>query len=69
VLPLIGELPLPSAFLFDIGVFLLVIGATALMLIALAHQSVRSHRMPHHGEAGAPIAPARAVRAPRKEPV
>ena len=35
---------LPSAFLFDIGVFLLVVGATALFLIALAHQSLRAHR-------------------------
>jgi multicomponent K+:H+ antiporter subunit A len=46
VLPLIGELHVPSAFLFDIGVFTLVIGATALVLIALSHQSVRAHRSP-----------------------
>lgn len=45
VLPFIGELPLPSAFVFDLGVFLLVVGATTLILIALAHQSVRSHRV------------------------
>jgi multicomponent K+:H+ antiporter subunit A len=44
VFPIIGEVPLPSAFVFDLGVFLLVIGATTLILIALAHQSVRSHR-------------------------
>ena len=43
--PLIGAVPLVSALLFDLGVFLLVIGATVLMLIALAHQSVRSHRV------------------------
>jgi multicomponent K+:H+ antiporter subunit A len=43
-LPLIGSAPLASAVLFDIGVFALVVGATVLMLIALAHQSVRSHR-------------------------
>ena len=42
--PLLGELHLPSAFLFDVGVFLLVVGATALLLIALAHQSLRGHR-------------------------
>jgi multicomponent K+:H+ antiporter subunit A len=42
--PLLGEMHLPSAFLFDIGVFLLVVGATALLLIALAHQSLRGHR-------------------------
>jgi multicomponent K+:H+ antiporter subunit A len=40
-LPMIGELHLPSAFLFDLGVFWLVVGATGLLLIALAHQSVR----------------------------
>ncbi len=43
-LPILGEVHLPSAFFFDIGVFLLVVGATALILIALAHQSVRAHR-------------------------
>jgi multicomponent K+:H+ antiporter subunit A len=43
-LPLLGELHLPSAFFFDLGVFLLVVGATALILIALAHQSLRAHR-------------------------
>ena len=41
-LPLIGEVHLPSAFFFDLGVFSLVVGATGLILIALAHQSVRS---------------------------
>jgi multicomponent K+:H+ antiporter subunit A len=30
--------------LFDIGVYVLVVGATVLMLIALAHQSLRSPR-------------------------
>jgi multicomponent K+:H+ antiporter subunit A len=43
-LPLVGEIHLPSAFAFDLGVFSLVVGATALILIALAHQSVRAHR-------------------------
>jgi multicomponent K+:H+ antiporter subunit A len=43
-LPVIGALHLPSAFFFDLGVFLLVVGATGLILIALAHQSTRSHR-------------------------
>jgi len=47
VLPLIGALHFPSAFLFDIGVFMLVVGATALLLIALAHQSLRAHRVEH----------------------
>jgi multicomponent K+:H+ antiporter subunit A len=40
-LPLLGALHLPSAFLFDLGVFSLVVGVTGLMLIALGHQSVR----------------------------
>jgi multicomponent K+:H+ antiporter subunit A len=48
--PLIGSIPLASALLFDLGVFSLVVGATVLMLIALAHQSVRSHRMPKEPE-------------------
>jgi multicomponent K+:H+ antiporter subunit A len=43
-LPIVGEIHLPSAFAFDLGVFSLVVGATALILIALAHQSVRAHR-------------------------
>ena len=43
-LPLLGEVPLPSAFLFDLGVYLLVVGTTAVILLSLAHQSVRSHR-------------------------
>ena len=45
-IPLIGAVPLASALLFDLGVFALVVGATVLMLIAIAHQSVRSHRVP-----------------------
>jgi multicomponent K+:H+ antiporter subunit A len=45
-IPLIGSVPLASALLFDLGVFALVVGATVLMLIAIAHQSVRSHRAP-----------------------
>jgi multicomponent K+:H+ antiporter subunit A len=43
-LPLLGEVHLPSALFFDLGVFSLVLGATMLILTALAHQSVRSHR-------------------------
>ncbi|WP_458094362.1 monovalent cation/H+ antiporter subunit A [Roseomonas sp. WA12] len=38
----LGKLPMASAVLFDLGVFALVFGATVLMLIAIAHQSVRS---------------------------
>jgi len=40
-LALFGELHVPSAFFFDLGVFSLVVGATGLVLIALAHQSIR----------------------------
>ncbi|HUS25544.1 MAG TPA: hydrogen gas-evolving membrane-bound hydrogenase subunit E, partial [Candidatus Binatia bacterium] len=40
-LPLLGDLHLPSAFLFDLGIFSVVVGATGLILIAIAHQSVR----------------------------
>ncbi|CAN7221301.1 monovalent cation/H+ antiporter subunit A [Pararhizobium sp. LjRoot235] len=43
-LPIIGKIPLASAILFDLGVFSLVLGATVLILIALAHQSVRAPR-------------------------
>jgi multicomponent K+:H+ antiporter subunit A len=48
-LPVIGELHVPSVFLFDLGVFSLVVGATALILIALAHQSVRVDRPSREG--------------------
>ncbi|WP_420225355.1 monovalent cation/H+ antiporter subunit A [Pigmentiphaga litoralis] len=48
ILPWVGEVPLPSAFLFDLGVFTLVVGATLLILTALAHQSIRSHRAIQH---------------------
>ncbi|MFL1876232.1 hydrogen gas-evolving membrane-bound hydrogenase subunit E, partial [Hansschlegelia beijingensis] len=53
-LPLIGKMPTASAFVFDLGVFSLVVGATVLMLIALAHQSVRSHRIAAEQEAETP---------------
>ncbi|MBA4141739.1 MAG: monovalent cation/H+ antiporter subunit A [Nitrosospira sp.] len=43
-LPVIGELHLSTVLLFDLGVYFLVIGATVLILVALAHQSVRAHR-------------------------
>ncbi|MBK3745735.1 DUF4040 domain-containing protein, partial [Paraburkholderia aspalathi] len=44
-IPLIGKMPLASALWFDLGVFVLVVGATVLVLIALAHQSIRRHRV------------------------
>jgi multicomponent K+:H+ antiporter subunit A len=45
-LPLLGEIHVPSAFVFDLGVFMVVVGTTMLILVALAHQSLRSHRAP-----------------------
>jgi len=45
-LPLIGTVHLSSTLWFDIGVYMLVVGATVLMLVALAHQSLRSYRKP-----------------------
>ncbi len=43
-LPILGKVPLASATVFDLGVFGLVVGATVLMLIAIAHQSIRRLR-------------------------
>ncbi|MFP5480490.1 MAG: monovalent cation/H+ antiporter subunit A, partial [Alphaproteobacteria bacterium] len=44
-LPLIGAVPAATALIFDTGVFALVVGATVLMLIAIAHQSLRIARL------------------------
>lgn len=43
-LPWLGSLHVASALFFDIGVFSLVVGATLLILTAIAHQSIRGHR-------------------------
>jgi multicomponent K+:H+ antiporter subunit A len=43
-LPLLGDVHLPSATFFEFGVFAVVVGATLLILTALAHQSLRAHR-------------------------
>lgn len=40
-LPVVGRIPVSTAMLFDFGVFALVVGAIVLMLIAIAHQSLR----------------------------
>ncbi len=42
--PLIGEVHLPTAALFDLGVFCVVVGSTLLLLTSLAHQSLRARR-------------------------
>ncbi|MFD1747429.1 monovalent cation/H+ antiporter subunit A [Rhizobium helianthi] len=44
-LPLVGKVPAATALLFDLGVFLLVVGSTVLILVALAHQSIRINRL------------------------
>ncbi|NYT35413.1 monovalent cation/H+ antiporter subunit A [Allopusillimonas soli] len=46
VLPVIGTIHLSTVLLFDAGVYMLVVGATVLMLVALAHQSLRLYRKP-----------------------
>lgn len=43
-MPLLGDFHIASALFFDTGVFTVVVGSTLLILTALAHQSVRSHR-------------------------
>jgi multicomponent K+:H+ antiporter subunit A len=45
-LPLLGEVPLASAALFDLGVYLAVVGSTLLMLAALADASQRGGEEP-----------------------
>lgn len=45
-IPVIGVVHLSTVLLFDLGVYTLVVGATVLMLIALAHQSLRLYRKP-----------------------
>ena len=42
--PLVGEVHVPSAALFDLGVFTVVVGSTLLLLTAIAHQSLRARR-------------------------
>jgi multicomponent K+:H+ antiporter subunit A len=46
MLPIVGHVHLSTVLLFDIGVYMLVVGATVLMLVALAHQSLRLYRKP-----------------------
>lgn len=43
-LPLIGHIHLSTVLLFDLGVYMLVVGSTVLVLVALAHQSLRAQR-------------------------
>jgi len=50
-LPWLGDIHLPSATLFDAGVFAVVVGAVLLILVALAHQSLRGQRAESAGAA------------------
>jgi multicomponent K+:H+ antiporter subunit A len=58
-LPLVGEVHLPSATFFDVGVFSVVVGTTLLILTALAHQSIRAHRQAAHESSSSKAAGAR----------
>lgn len=50
-LPILGKIPFATALFFDLGVYLLVVGTTIFILIALAHQSIRvSNRVRERGE-------------------
>lgn len=40
-LPLLGRIPINSALFFDLGIFAVVIGASSLILVVLAHQTLR----------------------------
>jgi multicomponent K+:H+ antiporter subunit A len=54
-IPLIGDIPIASALIFDIGVFSVVVGTTVLILIAIAHQSIRSPRVQKAPEPTTPV--------------
>jgi len=43
-LPWVGQIHVPSATFFDAGVFAVVVGSVLLILVALAHQSLRGQR-------------------------
>jgi multicomponent K+:H+ antiporter subunit A len=42
----LGEIHLSSVLVFDLGVYMVVVGGTVLMLVAIAHQSLRRARKP-----------------------
>jgi multicomponent K+:H+ antiporter subunit A len=48
--PLVGEVHLPSAAVFDLGVFSVVVGSTLLLLTAISHQSLRARRRKDAGD-------------------
>ncbi|WP_459614476.1 monovalent cation/H+ antiporter subunit A [Bordetella sp. 2513F-2] len=43
-LPVVGHVHVSTVLLFDLGVYMLVVGATVLVLVAIAHQSLRAQR-------------------------
>lgn len=43
-LPLAGHVHLSSVLLFDLGVYMVVVGVAVLILVALGHQSLRFRR-------------------------
>lgn len=49
-LPILGAIHLSSVMLFDLGVFALVVGSCTYILVALAHQSLRSQRQTKGGK-------------------
>jgi multicomponent K+:H+ antiporter subunit A len=52
VVPVLGELPLATAALFDLGVYITVVGSTMLMLVVLG--AVSKEGGPHPGGRGGP---------------
>ena len=55
----VGDVHLPSATFFDLGVFAAVVGAVLLILTALAHQSLRALRAQEADDAKADAHPER----------
>ncbi|TDR89601.1 monovalent cation/H+ antiporter subunit A [Enterovirga rhinocerotis] len=53
-IPILGKVPMASALFFDLGVFSVVVGATVLILIALAHQALRVQRVSSDAAAAPP---------------
>lgn len=64
-LPLAGTLHLSTVLLFDIGVYMVVVGASVLMLIAIAHQSLRQPRKSPRADASDEYAAMSTVEADR----
>src|SRR5690606_31099737 len=54
--PLLGAVHISSVLFFDLGVYMLVVGATVLILVALAPQSLRFRRKAAPAEAPAAAA-------------